>query len=325
MFRSLLILGLLSGIPVRAADPSAATRGKKALESTAFIPGFWPLAAYDDAWKAWGVPVKPKDYDAAFRDRYGLHAAPYANAGLPMGLRPSPVLLGKGLGIDCMTCHGGSIFGKSMIGLGNASLDIHALFEELSEAANVPAKPAFTYSNVRGTSEAGAFAVYLLGFRTPELNLKADYTNLGLKDDAFEDVPAWWLLKKKRTMYHTGGGDVESTRALMQFMMHPLALPSDFKRHEATFRDVRQYLLSIEAPKYPFAVDRTLAEQGERLFKTNCAKCHGTYGDEPTYPNKVIPLDEIGTDRKRFDAVGPAFGKAYNASWFAKESGGKPG
>jgi hypothetical protein len=331
MTRAVLILtGLAAAGAASAADPAAADRGKKALEATAFIPGFWPAAVYDLAWKSWAVSEKPKDYDAAFRDRYGLHKAPYPNAGLPMGLRPAPMIVGKGIGIDCMTCHGGSILGKSYVGLGNTSLDIQALFEELYRASNLSGKLPFTFSNVRGTTEAAAFAVSLLGHRTPELNLKVDFTDLGLKDDACEDVPAWWLLKKKQTMYHTGGGDATSVRSLMQFMMHPLSLPADFAKHEPTFRDVRQYLLSIEAPEYPFPVNKELAEKGERLFKVNCAKCHGTYGEDWTYPNKVIPLEEIGTDRKRYEAVGPAFTKAYNASWFAKEKagwflGGKPG
>jgi RoxA-like, cytochrome c-like len=331
MNRVLLALcGVAVCLSAAAADPAASARGKKALEETAFIPGFWPAAAYDLAWKSWGVAEKPKDYDTAFRNRYGLPPAPYPNAGLPMGLRPAPMIVGKGIGIDCMTCHGGSILGKSVIGLGNSTLDIQALFEELYRASNLSAKLPFTFSNVRGTTEAAAFAVSLLGYRTPELNLKPDYTDLGLKDDACEDVPAWWLLKKKRTMYHSGGGDATSVRSLMQFMMHPLALPADFAKHEPTFRDVRQFLLSIEAPKYPFAIDKELAEKGERLFKMNCAKCHGTYGEEWTYPNKIIPLEEISTDRKRYEAVGPAFAKAYDASWFAKEKagwflGGKPG
>src|SRR5262245_60609197 len=72
MIRSLLLLVCLWGGSVHAADPAAAARGKKALEETAFIPGFWPAASYDLAWKTWGVAEKPKDYDAAFRDRYGL-------------------------------------------------------------------------------------------------------------------------------------------------------------------------------------------------------------------------------------------------------------
>src|SRR5207247_6048163 len=129
----------------------------------AFIPAFWRRRGYGSAWKTWGVDAKPKDYDAAFRDRYGLAKAPYPNDGLPMGLRIAPYLpIAQGIGIDCMTCHGGSLMGKSIVGLGNSSLDIQALFEEMAAAGEMPVKLPFAFSNVRGTNEAGAFSVHLL-------------------------------------------------------------------------------------------------------------------------------------------------------------------
>jgi mono/diheme cytochrome c family protein len=304
-----------------AADPAAA-RGKAALENTAFIRGFWPTAAYQNVWKQWGLKEKPADYPAAVAERYGLHPAPYPNTDYPMGLRKAGLLLGTGVGIDCLTCHGGSIFGKSHVGLGNASLDIHSLFEELSRAGGNPLPPPFAFSQVRGTSEAGAFSVYLLGLRNPDLSLTANPADLGLHDDSVEDVPAWWLLKRKRTMYHTGATPADSVRSLMQFLMHPLTLPGEFAAAEPAFRDIQQYLLSLESPKYPFPVDADLARTGEKVFADNCASCHGT---RDRYPNKVIPLDEIGTDPKRFHNIGERFGHAYNASWFAKEEPvGKP-
>jgi hypothetical protein len=310
--------------PMRAL-PAAAQRGKAALESKAFIPSFWPRAAYDLAWKQWGIAEKPKDYAAAFNDRYGLHPAPYENAGLPMGLRSAPYLpLVKGIALDCMTCHGSSLLGKSYVGLGNASLDIQALFEDLYVAGKIPAKLPFTFTQARGTNEAGAFSVYLLGYRNDDLSLRERSRDLGLKDDSCEDVPAWWLLKKKKTMYHVGATDARSVRSLMQFMMHPLTLPRDFEKAEPDFRDIQAYLLSLEPPEYPFPIDRGLAARGRGIFEANCAKCHGTYGAEPTYPNKVVPLEEIGTDRTRFDNIGVKFGEAYAASWFAQESPPKP-
>ena len=282
---------------VQAADPATIARGKKSLESTTFIPGFWPPFAYDLAWKQWGLKEKPHEYDAAFRERYGLHTAPYANGKYPMGLREASVVFGKGIGIDCMTCHGGSVMGTSYVGLGNTSLDIHALFEDLYRAGGLKADLPFTFSHVRGTNEAGAFGVYLLGLRTPDLTFKPELTDLGLKDNSVEDVPAWWHLKKKKTMYFTGDADARSVRALMQFMMHPLSGPNDFKKHEPAFHEVQQYLLSLEPPKYPFKVNRKLATMGREIFADHCAKCHGTYGEGGKYPNKVIPIDEIGTDQ----------------------------
>src|SRR5439155_22821209 len=50
----LLVTGLVVAAAASAADPAAGARGKKALEETAFIPGFWPPFAYDQAWKTWG-------------------------------------------------------------------------------------------------------------------------------------------------------------------------------------------------------------------------------------------------------------------------------
>ncbi len=307
------------------AAPSAADRGRVALEGTAFIRGFWPAAAYKQVWKQWGPGDKPADLTAAVAERFGLHPAPYPNGGYPMGLRAAPYLFTAGVGIDCMTCHGGSIMGESKVGLGNTSLDIHALFTDLARASGAGAAPPFAFSQVRGTSEAGAFSVYLLGLRKPDLSLADKPADLGLADDSVEDVPAWWLLKKKRTMYHTGATDARSVRSIMQFLMHPLTTRAEFDAAEPRFRDVLEYILSIEPPKYPFPVDAALADRGKAVFTETCASCHGTYGETPTYPNKVVPLADIGTDPKRHENIGAKFGHAYNASWFAQEEpGGKP-
>jgi mono/diheme cytochrome c family protein len=320
---SSLLLVLLAATPVVASEPTPAERGRKALTETAFIPAFWSSRAVPQAWRQWGgVKEKPADYDAAVRDRYGLHPAPYPNDGLPMGLRKARYVIGSGVGADCMLCHGGSILGTSYIGLGNSTLDIHSLFEELARADGINRPLPFQFSNVRGTNEADGFGVYLLGFRNPDLSLNTSWKNLGLRDDTCADVPAWWLLKKKRTMYYTGATDARSVRSLMQFMMHPLNGPSDFHKSEPAFRDVLEYLLDIPAPKYPFPVDQAKAARGEVVFTDTCARCHGTYGDKPTYPNRVIALAEIGTDPNRHTAVGVAYGLAYAESWFAKEKSG---
>ncbi len=323
MFRmfSLLLLAL-STAPLHAAEPTAAERGKKALAETAFIPAFWKDNVVQNAWKNWdGVKEKPADYNAALRERYGLHDAPYRESGLPMGLRKAKRIFDFGIGADCMLCHGSSILGKSYIGLGNSSLDIQALFEDFNKVDGLPKLP-FTFSNVRGTNEADGFGVYLLGFRNPDLTISGKWNDLDLRDDTCADVPAWWLLKKKRTMYYTGATDARSVRSLMQFMMHPLNGPEVFHNSEPAFRDILEYLVSLEPPKYPFPIDADKSAKGEAVFKENCVRCHGTYGEKWTYPNKVIALDEIGTDPTRHKSVSVKYGQAYAESWFAKEKGG---
>jgi hypothetical protein len=162
-------------------------------------------------------------------------------------------------------------------------------------------------------------AVYLLGYREPDLRLRLDRLDLDLQDDLCGDVPAWWLLKKKKTMYATGGADTRDVRSLMQFMMSPLNLPSAFTRAEKEFCDVRAYLLSIKAPKYPLPIYRALACRGEVLFTAHCSRCHGTYGEGGAYPNKIIPLAKIGTDRRRFDGITAKFGAYYARSWFGAD------
>jgi mono/diheme cytochrome c family protein len=324
-----MVLAILVGLTPLAfaaetAAPSAVRRGEQALLGRAFTPPAWSFRAYQTVWRRWDSDRKeaPADYASAFNARYGLHPAPYPNNGYPMGLRETQGLLGKGLTTDCLLCHGGSIAGQSYVGLGNASLDIQAFFEDLAAEDGLPPRTPHTFCNVRGTSEAGAMAVFLMSLRDPDLKLRKQRLELGLHDDLCEDVPAWWLLKKKKTMYYTGGGNASSVRSIMQFMLTPLNARATFEREEATFRDIQAYLLSLQPPKYPFPIDTALARQGEQVFAQTCARCHGTYGPQWTYPNKIVPLDVIGTDRKRFEGVSRAFGEHYNRSWFAQEKQG---
>ncbi len=324
MVRGCLLLGLLTAglAPLALAQmPQVAERGRTALLTRAFTPALWSLKAYDNAWKNWGTGQQPPgDYARAFRERYGLHPAPYDNGKYPMGLREGRhLVVGKGLTADCLLCHGGSILGQNYVGLGNSSLDIQALFEDMAGASGRPAKTPIVFSNARGTSEAGNFAVFLLTFRHPDLKLRVPPLKVELREHLCEDVPAWWLLKKKKTMYHTGTSHARSVRSIMQFMLVPGVSPETFAREEATFADIQAYLLSLSPPKYPFPIDRALAKEGEVLFNKTCARCHGTYGEKWTYPNRIVPIKEIGTDSTRFNGFAPEWGAYYNKSWLSQE------
>jgi hypothetical protein len=326
MQRTLVAMALVAQALVAprlcAQDSEAVERGKKALLTRAFSPAPWTPDAYDQAWKYWEPrpPTQAADYAGAFMDHYGLHPAPFENHGLPMGLRwGSRPLVGKGITSDCLMCHAGSVGGKSYVGLGNASLDVQAVFEELSAASGIKNRLPFTFSNARGTSEAGSMAVFLLEPRDPDLTFRGKRLNLGLRDDLCEDVPAWWHLRKKKTMYFTGTTDARSVRSLMQFALSPPNSKEFFDKEEATFGDIQAYLLSLKPPQYPLAIDRTLAGAGEKIFTETCARCHGTYGEKWTYPNKIVPIGEIGTDRTRFDGFTTAWMNHYNGSWFGKE------
>ncbi len=314
-----MVAAVLGSHASAAEIDAAAARGRAALLEQSHIEGIWPREAYDNAWSLWGGGAKPSDYDAAFRARYGLHPAPYENDGLPMGLRAAPRGGRGGVAIDCMLCHGGSILGTSYVGLGNTTLDLAALFAEMPAAGGGKPFPwPFPLALTRGTTNAGAVAAFVLGFRNPDLTPRLIPRNLGWAKMPDLDAPAWWLWKRKKTIYYDGGTDAQSTRATMQFLVGS-ASPEKIRALEPTWEDVRAFLWTLEPPRYPLPIDSALACEGEAVFTANCVRCHGTYGPGGSYPNKIVPIDTIGTDRARYDSISKAFREYYDSSWFAEK------
>ncbi|MFW9257976.1 cytochrome c [Nostoc sp. CALU 546] len=72
---------------------------------------------------------------------------------------------------------------------------------------------------------------------------------------------------------------------------------------------VEDYISELPPPKYPFAVDEQLATQGKAIFSSTCASCHA-FGGERT--GKVIPVEEVGTDRHRLDMWTQQAADTYN-------------
>ena len=317
---SLLVVLFVAG-GASAGEKTPAERGREALLGRSFDPGVVSVQGYESVWKQWGLAEKPADYAGAVEVRYGLHPAPYDNHGLPMGLRETSSLLGKGIGVDCLLCHGGSVAGRSYIGLGNSTLDLQALFQELARADHIPDNMPFRFCNSRGTVEAAASVVFLMAFRDAELKVGPPVDLGPLYDQLCEDTPAWWLLKKKKTMYHNGQINARSVRSLMSFMLSPLNSGAYVKKQEPVFADIQAYLLSLEPPKYPFPVDDQLAARGKAIFTKTCSRCHGTYGADWTYPNRVLDVDEVGTDRSLVDSFSEKVLDHWRESWFGQETG----
>jgi mono/diheme cytochrome c family protein len=324
-----------SGNPAWAGDPTgwrtpldraAAERGRIALLLKGFLKPEWSEAVYTKAARLWDQPAPdpakdPAGYAALFRYRYGLHPAPYPNDGLPMGLRRGlgPGNEKTGVQIDCMLCHGGSIGGQSYVGLGNSQLDLKAVLIELTIAdGKRPPLSTFILNTSRGTNNAGQVAAALLSLRNPSLTVRRFPLPLGANLPEM-DTPAWWHIKRKRTIYYDGRTDARSVRTSMQFLLGEKTL-EDLKTLEPVFRDVQAFLRSIEPPKYPFAIDAVAAGRGQVVFESNCVRCHGTYGPDGRYPNKIVPLETIGTDPARSLGLSDGLVAHYNLSWLGAES-----
>lgn len=330
-WRSWLLCGVCSAWTAAAvsagdvADPAAVERGRVALTANCFLPPAWGLEAYRKAGAFWPFEAPdpdqaPEAYAAAFNRRYGLHPAPYPNDGLPMGLRRAtdPRTGRVGIQLDCMVCHGGSIGGESYVGLGNSQLDLKALLDDLTRAdGKLPPISLFTVNSTRGTNNAGQIAVALLSLRNADLSMRGFPRITGARLPEL-DTPAWWLLGRKRTKYYDGRTDARAYRSNMQFLLGDLSA-AQLRSLEPAFKDIDSFLKSLRAPRYPFAIDAEKAARGRALFEANCVKCHGTYGPGGEYPNKVVPIDIIGTDPARLRGLTDEFIDHYNATWLAAD------
>lgn len=315
-----LVLGIAPLARGAGPDPEAAERGRVALTSKSYLSPAWDLDALEKAGRLWGAEDRDPAASAdAINRYYGLHPAPFPNDGLPMGLRRATARDGErtGLQIDCLICHGGSIGGKSYVGLGNSQLDLKGLFQDLDRAqGRTPPPSLFTLNSARGTVNAGQVSVVLLSFRNPDLSIRPFPLLLGANLPEL-DVPPWWILKKKATQYYDGRTDARSARSNMQFLLAEASL-GRLKELEPTFRDIMAYIKSIEPPKYPFPIIRERADRGRVVFEKTCARCHGTYGPDGDYPSRVVPLDVIGTDPVRARGLSSRFVAHYNSTWFAE-------
>lgn len=96
------------------------------------------------------------------------------------------------------------------------------------------------------------------------------------------------------------------------------ARPEWYLSHPHISTSVYLYLRNFKRKlPYPKPLDEALVSRGKAVFEDTCSQCHGYYvdhGDEMrvSYKERVVPIDMVGTDRARIDAVTPAFVKAAN-------------
>ncbi len=241
----------------------------------------------------------------------------------------------------CLMCHAQVFEDSLIVGLGNTLLDFSHISDEKYKGAEVllkkmapkkykESKAFFTSyktvypqieTDVRGVNPADKLALVLGAHRNPET---LEWTDSAIMDMPSEtipsDVPAWWLLKKKNAMFYAGIGRGDFAKYLM--LSNILTVKDTFEARDVYnhFNDVQAYIRSIEAPKYPFEIDKRLSKRGERLFNKNCSSCHGTYGKRESYPNLLIPHSIINTDAAlaEFSFSNVVAIDWFNKSWFAQ-------
>jgi mono/diheme cytochrome c family protein len=324
--------------PTRADDPAAVARGEQVLLGRTYGYGvpYYRESAFRNLWKVWGLPAPPPDFEARFRERYGFHPAPYENGGLPMGMTwaREPIKGERGVTLDCMLCHGGSIAGKSVLGLPNTTLDMEQVTRDLDKADGITTDVPFLLAEVRGLNNADALAMALVAVREPDLSIDlityATRTGkyLGWKEMSQVDTPPWWHWKAKKWLYFDGAIDARGHTSATFTLLGQFHAPSgdDIAAQYEGWRDVQAFIYArVEPPAYPLPVDEAAAKRGSAVYRSEaarCADCHGTEQGAPPrlvdYPTSITPLSQLGTDPVRYEAMSDAFIDRYNSiSWFS--------
>ena len=243
---------------------------------------------------------------------------------------------------NCLQCHAQVFDDQLIIGLGNSLIDFTKnerfnsenieLLEKILKA-NAPSQyeaaapfinvtktvTQHLYAETRGVNVADKLAAVLAAHRDPVTFQWKDQPFLPIPKEVIPtDTPAWWLLKKKNAMFYNGFGRGDFGRFLMASNLLTVNDTSESRTVDEQMPHVLAYLNSLEAPKYPKAVNQQLASKGRIIFDQACSGCHGTYGPGGQYPNLLIPQSVIGTDSLLHTSnySNPQFIQWFNKSWF---------
>jgi mono/diheme cytochrome c family protein len=294
-------IGSVPAAPQRPGDPEA---GYRALLNNAYVTCGVPFSAYAET-------AEPTPDSQRITDREGR------NAELPYNLTAHTSASSVELVTsNCLGCHAAYFNGELVIGLGNEHLDftndpvlavegLGAYVAEGAEAAEwrkwadrINAIAPYMMTDTVGVNPANNLTLALLAHRDPETLAWSEQPLMKPppENPLPVSVPPWWRMKKKHAMFYNTEGRGDHARFMMLASTTCTDTVEEARGIDAYFTDIRAYLASLEPPAYPFPIDADLAAGGRATFETHCSRCHGTYGDDWTYPNLVIGVEEVGTD-----------------------------
>ena len=296
----------LNHIPASAQRPGDATIGKEYLLSGDYMSSGIPYDAFilgfgeDDR----NLLNRTGDNAAVLYDYTAVTASNGARVVAP----------------NCLSCHASVINDEFMIGLGNHQGDftlnraaalpllnsaVSFLYGEDSDEwfayeqfqKSIAAIGTKTITETRGVNPADKIAIVLTSHRDKNTLEWQDEPLVQVDDVVIPtDVPAWWLLKKKNSMFYSAIGRKDFCKSFIGASLLTLSDTDKAAEVDKKMEDVLAYIYSLEAPEYPYEIDEDLANEGELIFEKNCVTCHGTYGNDATYPNLIVTLNTIGTD-----------------------------
>ena len=306
-----------------------AGRGLDLILNRRFLPADFDTETFENTWRVWPAALSAKAEarpelrrQMAF-ERYGFTPRK-DKPDWPLQYVVDP---DGQWAMNCFTCHGGSLYGESQSfpGLPNNRIALETLYEDLAKTKRLLKKKysgmdlgrnLVSLGTTNGTSNAVIFGVSLMAFRDRHLDLKSFFLPPRIQSHDM-DAPPWWHYKKRKMLY-VDGFTQKHHRALMPFIMVRQNDGPTFRGYEADFELIEDFIRSVKPPRYPHPVSGKLVMSGKKLFRENCASCHGNYGDSSSYPEKRVDLEEIGTDPVRLHALSSEYRRRYGESWLGE-------
>ena len=253
-------------------------------------------------------------------------------------------------GITCIGCHSSYLEGELIVGLGNTFSDYtqdqnSALIPLIDNIVNTQfgadSLEAEAYLEFkRGSARVAPFVVAPFrglnpAFRIEEAaaSMRDPFTFEWLDEPSFEvpmggytsDVPPWWNVKKKAALYYNGMGRGDFAKMIMQTSVVAIANVEQAAQIHSNFDDLLAWIYQLEPPSYPREIDTESKDRGQTLFEANCARCHGTYDEDPdleTYPNLLVSLEVVGTDPHyaSYPNQSPELSRWLNQGWYAQSN-----
>jgi hypothetical protein len=119
------------------------------------------------------------------------------------------------------------------------------------------------------------------------------------------DFPSIWNQGQRESLkmnLHWDGNNVSLEERNRSAAMGTGITPPTGDRR--SLQRVADWLRKLDAPPYPFKIDKNLAGQGAPIYKNYCAGCHGADGKDfrGEFVGKVVPIAQIATDTRRLDS-----------------------
>ena len=244
--------------PQRTGD---AAKGYRALVNEAYVPCGIPYSAYSQVFGAASEENKVPG-------REGRNATLAYNF-TSMKTKDGVELVTS----NCLTCHAGRINGKLVVGLGASDGDftqdaatqmqttgyVGLLLTDPKERAEwtkwkerVDTVAPYSVLSTRGVNPADGFTAVLFAHHDPKTMAWSSKPLMDVPPpvDVPVDVPPWWRMKKKSSMFYVGGGRGDHARIMMTASVLCTSSVEESRAMDAYFTDIRSWIANLDAPAY---------------------------------------------------------------------------